>query len=121
MDWKSLKPRPLDAIPVAIIIVIAILPLIPGDEEVGGFSIITPYRNYDFEFGIDTTLIVESAVGPMEISIEDGSASVITASCPHKICVKTGEISRPGNSIICAPGRVAIIVNGRRKYDAVTK
>ncbi len=121
MDRKSLKPRPLDAIPVAIIIVIAVLPLIPGDEEAGGFSVITPYRNYGLEFRKDTTLTVESAVGPMVISIEDGSARVISASCPHKICVKTGEISRPGNSIICVPGRVAIIVNGRCKYDAVTK
>ena len=37
------------------------------------------------------------------------------ADCPDQICVKTGSISRSGQSIVCAPNRVVVTVTGEDK------
>lgn len=37
------------------------------------------------------------------------------SSCPNKICVKTGKISKPGQSIVCLPGKVVIYIESTEK------
>ena len=44
--------------------------------------------------------------------IADGRASVTHADCPDRVCVRTGAISRTGQSIVCLPGRVVVTVVG---------
>lgn len=52
--------------------------------------------------------------GYMELVVEDGKAWVSeeTVVCPDRICIKTGKISRPGESIVCLPNRVIIYIEG---------
>lgn len=38
--------------------------------------------------------------------IEDGYAYLSDADCPDQICVKTGKISKVGETIVCLPHRV---------------
>lgn len=57
------------------------------------------------------------------IEISGGSVRMIYADCPNKICVRTGAISRGGQSIVCAPHRVTVTVTGGKNdqsYDAIT-
>ena len=42
--------------------------------------------------------------------IEDGGAYMKWADCPDGICVRTGRVSSVGESIVCLPNRVVIIV-----------
>ncbi len=44
----------------------------------------------------------------------DGQAGVevSSADCPTQDCVHTGRISRPGQSIVCLPGRIVITLEG---------
>lgn len=42
--------------------------------------------------------------------IKDGYAYLTYADCPDHTCVKTGKIKYAGQSIICLPNKVAIIV-----------
>lgn len=60
----------------------------------------------------------------MELMVEDGKAWVSqeTAVCPDRICVKTGKISRPGESIVCLPNRVIIYIEGssRDEIDGIS-
>src|SRR3712207_4472820 len=42
------------------------------------------------------------------ISIHDGGVEMIHANCPDKVCVKTGFISKPGQSIVCIPHKINI-------------
>lgn len=50
----------------------------------------------------------------MELVVEEGRAWVSeeTVVCPDRICVKTGKISRPGESIVCLPNKVIIYIEG---------
>ena len=42
--------------------------------------------------------------------ISNGKAFMERADCPDQICVKTGEISHVGETIVCLPHRVVIEV-----------
>lgn len=42
--------------------------------------------------------------------IKDGYAYLTYADCPDHTCIKTGKIKYAGQSIICLPNKVAIIV-----------
>ena len=42
--------------------------------------------------------------------IEGGEAYMKRADCPDGTCVRTGRISRRGQSIICLPNRVSVTV-----------
>ena len=57
------------------------------------------------------------------IEISGGSVRMSFADCPDKICVKTGAISRSGQSIVCAPHRIVVTITGKQSnnsYDVIT-
>lgn len=59
------------------------------------------------------------------IEITGGRVRMTYADCPDKICVKTGSISHSGQSIVCAPHKVVIIIVGgqndsQSSYDVIT-
>ena len=41
---------------------------------------------------------------------EEGKIKMEQSTCPNQICVKTGEISEVGESIICLPYKTAIYI-----------
>lgn len=47
----------------------------------------------------------------IEYEIKDGKVKVIHSDCANQICVNTPAISNCGESIICAPNRVAFIID----------
>jgi len=53
----------------------------------------------------------------IELSIENQKIwiSEETVECPQKICIKTGEISKPGESIVCLPNKTVIYIEGSSK------
>ncbi len=44
--------------------------------------------------------------------IENGEAYLSYADCPDKTCVSTGRIKYRGQSIICLPNKVAVVIDG---------
>lgn len=72
----------------------------------------------------DLTFTVDTLVGPEILEVKDGRIRVQESDCPDQICVYTGWISRPGQAIICLPGRMIVTVIGRgedSRYDLVTQ
>ena len=55
------------------------------------------------------------------VVIRDGTVYVSESTCPNHICEKTGRISQPGQSIICAPNGAVITVKGDSAVDAVSQ
>ena len=57
------------------------------------------------------------------IVIENGQVWINQADCPDKLCVKQGKISKNGQSIICLPPKLTILVQAvsRQEYDAVVQ
>ncbi len=46
--------------------------------------------------------------GDSVFEIRDGSVRMVESACPDKLCVRSGWISRPGESIVCLPNRVVL-------------
>ena len=58
--------------------------------------------------------------GFVEAVIQEGAAHVAAASCRDQLCVRRGRISSAGQSIICLPNRVAVVLtDGDRALDAI--
>ena len=51
------------------------------------------------------------------LRIEGGKARIIDADCPDKLCVKSGEVSKTGESIICLPNRVMISIESEMEGE----
>ena len=51
------------------------------------------------------------------LEIRDGQAAVIDANCGDHTCVRTGAVSRAGESIICLPHRLEIRITGGADSD----
>lgn len=61
----------------------------------------------------DTNITVEGYEGGENVIIVDeGSVYMQDADCPDKICVRTGKISRTGETIVCLPHRVVVEITG---------
>lgn len=75
----------------------------------------------DFEIPLsDTILEIPGVIGQTLIRVKDGQVWVEKASCPNKVCVRQGRISKPGETIVCLPNRVVVTIEGAKKTDAVT-
>ncbi|MEW6552760.1 MAG: NusG domain II-containing protein [Actinomycetota bacterium] len=67
-------------------------------------------------------LTVEGFSGESYLEVADGRARMVDSACPDKLCVKTGWISSPGESIVCLPNRVVIeVVSGDGGPDVVNQ
>ena len=53
----------------------------------------------------------------MLIISEKDKIWVEESSCPDKVCVKTGKISNPGQSIVCLPNKTVVYIEGSEKTD----
>lgn len=62
---------------------------------------------------------IESEYGYNLVEIGDEEVRVIEASCPDKVDVKQGFISKIGESIICLPNRMVIEIKGVEKEDQI--
>lgn len=59
--------------------------------------------------------------GTNTLVIENGTARVVDADCPDRLCVRQGTIRYTGQSIICLPNRLVVTLEGAEKnpVDAV--
>ena len=58
---------------------------------------------------------IKSDLGSNLLVIKDGKAYVEQASCPDGICVSHRPISYDGESIICLPNKVVIVISKQSK------
>jgi hypothetical protein len=64
---------------------------------------------------------IDGAIGKLVLRIENGSARLVSATCPGKICISAGAIRRPSQEIVCLPNRVMITVSASNsEFDAFT-
>ncbi len=50
--------------------------------------------------------------GTNNIAVDNGKVDMTSADCHNQICVKSGVISKAGQSIICLPHRVSVEIVG---------
>lgn len=61
----------------------------------------------------DARRLIQGEGGVNQLVIEGGQVRIVEADCPDALCVRHAAISRPGQSILCLPHRVAVTVVGR--------
>lgn len=49
---------------------------------------------------------------PVTIQVGTGEIAILESACPDQICVHTGVLTRPGQSAVCLPARVAVRIIG---------
>ena len=60
----------------------------------------------------DTERVVESNGYTLHIHLTETAVWVERSDCPTQDCVRTGQISRSGQSIVCLPARVIVTLEG---------
>lgn len=59
--------------------------------------------------------------GYNRVVIDNGEVYMENADCPDKICVKTGHISKAGETIVCLPHKVVIEIKGKNAVDSIAQ
>jgi hypothetical protein len=116
----STRFRPADAaVPVLLLAAALLIALIPARAGAADKVVVT-YLEADnnlyskaYGLGSDSDFTVTGKDGiELSVSIRGGTVRVTEAGCPGRDCVKTGEISRPGQSIVCLPAGILIRIEG---------
>ncbi|MCR4594559.1 MAG: NusG domain II-containing protein [Clostridiales bacterium] len=67
------------------------------------------------EIDLNDNAYYETLINNVHIVRENGEIYVKDSSCPDKVCVRTGHISKTGESAVCVPNRVSVTITGGKK------
>ncbi len=61
----------------------------------------------------ETTFTIEGDQGiEVTITLSPVGAAVTSSTCPDQVCVRTGLLTRSGESAICLPGKLSLRLEG---------
>lgn len=107
---------------IAIILITAVLGWFAKDTILADNTSKNAFIKIDGQ--IYTTLTLDSSSERKEIPInlpgeqfmrivsEKGQIWVEESTCPDEVCVITGKINKPGQSIVCLPNKTIIFIEG---------
>ena len=105
----------LDAVAVATVLLLALaLFLAPWLDRAEGAILVISTDEGEREYSLFEAREIElnSNGVSLTVVIENRTAYVRESSCPDGICRAGGRISRNGESILCAPAGVRLLVKG---------
>lgn len=103
-----------DIILIGVIVLVALAGLLIFSFRGSGREVVV-YRDgtevYRFELDSSEKIVLEGKDGQEnELVIEDGKAYISYATCPDKICVKQGKITKEGETIVCLPHKIVVAI-----------
>jgi hypothetical protein len=74
----------------------------------------------------DSDFEARSRWGSVKIRIRDGKVRLLDSTCPDKWCIRMGTLHLPGDSIVCLPSRILLVIEGQEKspegkFDALIR
>ncbi len=63
---------------------------------------------------------IKTEFGENTLLIDDEGAKMIYSNCHGQNDVKQGKIHKPGQTIVCAPHKLVVYINGETDVDAIT-
>lgn len=75
------------------------------------------YKTIKLNSNTNEVIPVENKYGRNIIYIHDGKVKMTEADCPDKVCLKSGYIEKPGQTIVCLPHRLVIEIKGENKAE----
>ncbi len=124
----ELRPNRYDALVVLAVLALAALlavkPFLAANApQSGALTVVVTADGQTLDrlpladFGTRT---YESSGYTLTLTAADGALSVTESDCPNQDCVRSGAISRAGQSIVCLPARIVAELTGEADYDLVT-
>ena len=99
-----------DFILIAVLIIISLTPLAMNFDSEKKFAVVKINGAIVQEIDLTADEIFKLATddGENVIEIKNGTARVISADCPDKICMRRGAIKNFGEVIACVPHKLLI-------------
>lgn len=63
-----------------------------------------------YSFSVDRTVTLKTKIGQTVVKIEEGRAFISSSDCENQICVNSKCAENIGDTIICAPSNVAVMI-----------
>ena len=79
------------------------------------------YKTYNIDD--EDEIKIKSKEGYNIVKIHDGGAEITKASCPDKVCIHQGFITKSNQNIVCLPNKVhiKIVSNDNNEEDIISK
>lgn len=60
--------------------------------------------------------------GNFEYVVSDGKVKAVSADCPDKVCLRQNSISRDGETIVCLPQKIVLVISSEKskEFDGFT-
>ncbi len=97
---------------VSIIIICSLISILfVNMNRINGKTVIVKINGveeYRYKIGENGEYILNN--GTNKMCINDGKVYMIYANCDDHLCIKQGEINEIGESIVCLPNRISIVI-----------
>lgn len=99
---------------IAVLLVATVLLWHPWQKSDAGKTvvIVTPTETFEYSLSEDTAVEIESRGIRLFVTVTNGEVDVYKSDCPDGVCVGSAPISKVGETIICAPAGVSLVVKG---------
>lgn len=126
MSWvRSLRLKPGDFVIVALVLALAAavaLPFLTGGSEALYAEIYQDeklVKRVLLTEGLHETVTIDGNVQNV-IEIDGRTIRFSESTCPDQVCVRTGTLTRSGQTAVCLPNRVIVrLCGGEPEVDAV--
>ena len=101
-----------DCLLILIVIALGVVILIVtrSSRKEGAFAVVMVQNEEIARYSLSTDGIYDINGGTNTIEIKDGRVRMLEAFCPNHLCIRQGWIRYEGQSIICLPNKVTVIV-----------
>jgi hypothetical protein len=71
----------------------------------------------------DRVITVKGPLGETKVQIDGGKVRILSSPCPNHYCVRMGDISAGGATLLCVPNQVVVRVGGNesQRLDAISR
>ncbi len=109
---SKLRRNDLILILVGILVAVLLLLVMFLTRKEGGYATVVvngvETASYPLSEDITVKLTNDETNGYNLLVIKNGSASIIEASCPDKLCVKQREIKYDSQTLVCLPNKTTV-------------
>lgn len=83
---------------------------ISGSNDDASVCIVSGNDTMYYSLSDERTVELQTPVGKTVVKIEGGQAYIESSECENQICVRSGRVKKTGDTVICAPAGVAVMI-----------